>query len=162
MLSLSLSFSCAFWALPFLFLIPHPPLQFKHGIYLFLWTAFQGFFPALFCHKKIGSHTITAKRVCRDPLASCFTLFLLKPWFREGKGLPRSDLSFTSQINCHLLCEASPDAIGVIGTLFERIHQIYHSVVKAGHGITVNLKPGNLGLSPSFALTGVMALDNLF
>ena len=33
---------------------------------------------------------------------------------------------------------------------------------KVGHGITVNLKPGNLGLSPSFSLTGGMALDNLF
>lgn len=31
---------------------------------------------------------------------------------------------------------------------------------KVGHGITVNLKLGNLGLSPSFSLTGAMALDN--
>ena len=117
--SLCLSFSCAFWALPFLFLIPHPPLQFKHGFIFFYGQHFKVFFLARLCHKKVGSHTITAKRVCRDPLATCFTLFLLKPWFREGKGLPRSDLSFISQVNWHLLCEASPDATGVIGTLLK-------------------------------------------
>ena len=119
----------------FFFSFPTPLCNLSTAFIFFYGQHFKVFFPALFCHKKIGSHTITAKRVCRDPLASCFTLFLLKPWFREGKGLSRSDLSFTSRINCHLLCEASPDAIGVIGTLFERIHQIYHSVVK--HSIVV-------------------------
>ena len=129
-LSLSLPRSLSvshFWGLPFLFLISLCNLS---TAFIFFMGSISGFFPALFCPRKIGSHTVTAKRGLGDPLAISLILFSQKPQFREGKGLPGSNLSLTFQISYHCLCEASPDTIEVLWHLiWKDICDIHHSVV---------------------------------